>query len=201
MRQTRCASFSYHLTTPAPVVLCHPSFRTDMAFITPTPPNPLFCPFFPPLSPLSQEYITKPWNTSRLLQSSTPPIRHRLSESMYGHSISFSFPCRCFIFFGRILRREPELTQFETAQIANLCPADAEEAKSIIPRYALRNMVPLDPDSHLFFLPPLVSLKSKTIDFRLYWTRFRLCGSSRHETSWTPLGSLLKCHLLGTALW
>jgi DNA-directed RNA polymerase II subunit RPB4 len=35
---------------------------------------------------------------------------------------------------NRILRREPELTQFETAQIANLCPADAEEAKSIIPR-------------------------------------------------------------------
>jgi len=31
------------------------------------------------------------------------------------------------------LRREPALTQFETAQIANLCPADAEEAKSIIP--------------------------------------------------------------------
>lgn len=27
------------------------------------------------------------------------------------------------------------MTQFETAQIANLCPADAEEAKSIIPRY------------------------------------------------------------------
>ncbi|KAJ3745305.1 HRDC-like protein [Lentinula detonsa] len=32
------------------------------------------------------------------------------------------------------LRREPALTQFETAQIANLCPADAEEAKSVIPR-------------------------------------------------------------------
>ncbi|KAI5123519.1 hypothetical protein M0805_006679 [Coniferiporia weirii] len=31
------------------------------------------------------------------------------------------------------LRREPALTQFETAQIANLCPADAEEAKSIVP--------------------------------------------------------------------
>ncbi|KAI0319396.1 HRDC-like protein [Amylostereum chailletii] len=31
------------------------------------------------------------------------------------------------------LRREPELTLFETAQIANLCPVDAEEAKSIIP--------------------------------------------------------------------
>lgn len=37
--------------------------------------------------------------------------------------------------FSRILRREPALTQFETAQIANLCPADAEEAKSVIPRY------------------------------------------------------------------
>ena len=35
----------------------------------------------------------------------------------------------------RTLRRESELTQFETAQIANLCPADAEEAKSIVPRY------------------------------------------------------------------
>ncbi|KAK7012807.1 HRDC-like protein [Favolaschia claudopus] len=27
------------------------------------------------------------------------------------------------------------LTQFETAQIANLCPATADEAKSVIPRY------------------------------------------------------------------
>lgn len=37
----------------------------------------------------------------------------------------------------RILRREPLLTQFETAQIANLCPVDAEEAKSVIPRFVL----------------------------------------------------------------
>lgn len=36
----------------------------------------------------------------------------------------------------RTLRREPLLTQFETAQIANLCPVDADEAKSIIPRCA-----------------------------------------------------------------
>lgn len=42
----------------------------------------------------------------------------------------FCFVCVEF----RILRREPALTQFETAQIANLCPADAEESKSIIPR-------------------------------------------------------------------
>jgi DNA-directed RNA polymerase II subunit RPB4 len=34
------------------------------------------------------------------------------------------------------LGREPALTQFETAQIANLCPADADEAKSIVPRCA-----------------------------------------------------------------
>ncbi|EPQ56532.1 hypothetical protein GLOTRDRAFT_59842 [Gloeophyllum trabeum ATCC 11539] len=39
------------------------------------------------------------------------------------------------------LRREPLLTQFETAQIANLCPADAEEAKSIIP-----SLVKIDDD-------------------------------------------------------
>ncbi|KAA1469015.1 hypothetical protein DENSPDRAFT_834534 [Dentipellis sp. KUC8613] len=39
------------------------------------------------------------------------------------------------------LRREPALTQFETAQIANLCPADAEEAKSIIP-----SLVKIDDD-------------------------------------------------------
>lgn len=42
-----------------------------------------------------------------------------------------------FFSFHRTLRRESALTQFETAQIANLCPADAEEAKSIIPRCAL----------------------------------------------------------------
>jgi len=39
------------------------------------------------------------------------------------------------------LRREPNLTQFETAQIANLCPADAEEAKNCIP-----SLVKLDDD-------------------------------------------------------
>ncbi|KAI0954840.1 hypothetical protein AcW1_006612 [Taiwanofungus camphoratus] len=39
------------------------------------------------------------------------------------------------------LRREPALTQFETAQIANLCPADAEESKSVIP-----SLVKIDDD-------------------------------------------------------
>ncbi|KAJ7210507.1 HRDC-like protein [Mycena pura] len=39
------------------------------------------------------------------------------------------------------LRREPALTQFETAQIANLCPATAEEAKSVIP-----SLVKIDDD-------------------------------------------------------
>ncbi|KAF7356268.1 hypothetical protein MVEN_00958300 [Mycena venus] len=39
------------------------------------------------------------------------------------------------------LRREPALTQFETAQIANLCPATADEAKSVIP-----SLVKIDDD-------------------------------------------------------
>ncbi|KAF7313998.1 FAD/NAD(P)-binding domain-containing protein [Mycena chlorophos] len=39
------------------------------------------------------------------------------------------------------LRREPGLTQFETAQIANLCPATADEAKSVVP-----SLVKIDDD-------------------------------------------------------
>ncbi|KAF9240710.1 HRDC-like protein [Melanogaster broomeanus] len=39
------------------------------------------------------------------------------------------------------LRREPALTQFETAQIANLCPGTAEEAKSVVP-----SLVKIDDD-------------------------------------------------------
>jgi len=34
------------------------------------------------------------------------------------------------------LRRQSNLTQFETAQLGNLCPSTAEEAKSIIPSLA-----------------------------------------------------------------
>lgn len=37
----------------------------------------------------------------------------------------------------RVLKREPQLTQFETAQIANLCPQTADEAKGCIPRYSI----------------------------------------------------------------
>ncbi|KZS94651.1 hypothetical protein SISNIDRAFT_453601 [Sistotremastrum niveocremeum HHB9708] len=39
------------------------------------------------------------------------------------------------------LRRESLLTQFETAQIANLCPAEADEAKSCVP-----SLVKIDDD-------------------------------------------------------
>jgi DNA-directed RNA polymerase II subunit RPB4 len=42
-----------------------------------------------------------------------------------------------YLLHCRTLRREPALTQFETAQIANLCPANADEAKSIVPRSVL----------------------------------------------------------------
>ena len=51
---------------------------------------------------------------------------------------------------ARTLRREPALTQFETAQIANLCPADAEEAKSVIPRYSVF-LVNVTTHLYLFF--------------------------------------------------
>ncbi|KAJ7066337.1 HRDC-like protein [Mycena amicta] len=39
------------------------------------------------------------------------------------------------------LRREQALTQFETAQIANLCPATADEANSVVP-----SLVKIDDD-------------------------------------------------------
>ena len=63
------------------------------------------------------------------------------------------------------MRREPELTQFETAQIANLCPADAEEAKSIIPRCVIGFSVPrvwcrgLFTDGPLFYPLSLVKIE------------------------------------------
>ena len=67
---------------------------------------------------------------------------------------------------NRILRREPELAQFETAQIANLCPADAEEAKSIIPRCGIGLNVPsvssypsLFANCHLFYPDSLVKIE------------------------------------------
>lgn len=53
-----------------------------------------------------------------------------ISPKLHARGNHFSVLCH------RTLRREPGLTQFETAQIANLCPATAEEAKSIIPRSA-----------------------------------------------------------------
>ena len=61
----------------------------------------------------------------------------------------------------RILRREPQLTQFETAQLANLCPAEAEEAKSIIPRCVQSFSV------HNLLMHPLSSLEDKVDDDRL----------------------------------
>ncbi|KAI0684287.1 HRDC-like protein [Cytidiella melzeri] len=52
------------------------------------------------------------------------------------------------------LRREPALTQFETAQIANLCPADAEEAKSIVP-----SLVKIDDDKLQVLLDEIQTMR------------------------------------------
>ena len=36
-----------------------------------------------------------------------------------------------------VLRNDPDLHKFEVAQMGSLCPEEAEEAKTLIPRYAL----------------------------------------------------------------
>ena len=35
----------------------------------------------------------------------------------------------------RVLRNDPDLHKFEIAQLGSLCPEEAEEAKTLIPRY------------------------------------------------------------------
>jgi len=80
----------------------------------------------------------------------------------------------------RTLRREPALTQFETAQIANLCPATAEEAKSIIPRC----VIPLQSHILTTVLPWMTSVwsSSTTTDSSPCSTKCRRCGSSSHDS-------------------
>ena len=81
--------------------------------------------------------IRRRLSTSSSLRSSQPPIllEQFESESHFLASLRCGRLKSCDLLL-RTLRREPALTQFETAQIANLCPSDAEEAKSIIPRCA-----------------------------------------------------------------
>lgn len=77
---------------------------------------------------------TKRSSTSRRLPSSARPTRPAPFESRSLWCAS-RWAAADAETRNRTLRREPALTQFETAQIANLCPATAEEAKSVIPRY------------------------------------------------------------------
>lgn len=60
----------------------------------------------------------------------------------YRHSLSLHLLIRPQF---RTLRRESDLTQFEIAQIANLCPVTAEESKSIIPRQLVHSSNPRRP--------------------------------------------------------
>ena len=66
-------------------------------------------------------------------QDSEAKMRVLLSESEWSAVgvllISLSDSLR------RALLKDPTLRQFEIAQLANLCPNDAEEAKALIPRY------------------------------------------------------------------
>jgi DNA-directed RNA polymerase II subunit RPB4 len=38
----------------------------------------------------------------------------------------------------RVLRNDPDLHKFEAAQLASLCLEEAEEAKTLVPRYTCR---------------------------------------------------------------
>jgi hypothetical protein len=72
----------------------------------------------------------------RVCQSVCQVYFRRCRKCCPGVCTCFSLMGTCLrVFHIRTLRREPMLTQFETAQIANLCPVDAEEAKNCIPRF------------------------------------------------------------------
>lgn len=106
---------------------------------------------------------------SRLSLSSIRPIPLVLYESASQNFTSFHALIVIYD-ISRTLRREPALTQFETAQIANLCPADAEEAKSIVPRYVF-----LARQAYQLILTDacVVSLKLTMISFKHFLTRYR----------------------------
>lgn len=70
-------------------------------------------------------------------------IRPWLFESMSSEHTRTSEFILIIISSYRVLKREPQLTQFETAQIANLCPQTADEAKGCIPRYSIDASNPL----------------------------------------------------------
>lgn len=85
-----------------------------------------------PIPYLLPVYIIRPSNMWRHSRNSIPPIPPVRCESQF-QLLLIPSTRRDWLHL-RTLRREPALTQFETAQIANLCPVDAEEAKSVIPR-------------------------------------------------------------------
>jgi hypothetical protein len=64
-------------------------------------------------------------------------MRALLSESKQTQSpcnVKMLYPVSTDVMHLRTLQKDSTLKQFEVAQLANLCPGDVEEAKSLIPR-------------------------------------------------------------------
>ncbi len=83
-------------------------------------------------SPL--EFTARPFDMLTNFPSSAvvTPFLHFESENLREVASKSILSLRC-----RIFKQQEDLTQFEVAQIANLCPVDVDEARNCIPRYIL----------------------------------------------------------------
>jgi len=80
---------------------------------------------------------------------------------------------------ARTLRRQTSLTQFETAQLANLCPSTADEAKSIIPRSVSNQIcfiafsLLVNSFSTVSITRSAVSRNTRMTTYNHYWMNYR----------------------------
>jgi DNA-directed RNA polymerase II subunit RPB4 len=58
--------------------------------------------------------------------------RFKTTEAI--HAVERYFPSTLRMLMNRVLRNDPDLHKFEVAQLGSLCPEEAEEAKTLIPR-------------------------------------------------------------------
>lgn len=113
------------------------------------------------------ESTRRRWTTFPTLLASRLRMRARPSESKEENSPSFlsnfqfkrarrltPVPSRCAPPSSRALQKDPTLRQFEVAQLANLCPSDADEAKALIPSLGSR-----DDDALQLLLNELAALR------------------------------------------
>jgi DNA-directed RNA polymerase II subunit RPB4 len=58
--------------------------------------------------------------------------RFKTTEAI--HAVERYSHCTFRMLMNRVLRNDPDLHKFEVAQLGSLCPEEAEEAKTLIPR-------------------------------------------------------------------